>query len=66
MKRLHISKPVGGWIVDLRCFGGFLVIYKRDVFCAWWSRDATPPTKREKNGYWIVGNYGTWAQSKYA
>lgn len=63
MKRLH-RNTYGGW--DFRCFGGFFVCYKRDVFCLWWSKDATPPTKRERNGFWIIGSYGKWAQSKYA
>lgn len=52
--------------MDIRCLGGFLVIYRRDVFCVWWSTDATPPTKREGNGRWIIGTYGKWAQSKYS
>lgn len=62
MKRFH--KTSWGW--DIRCFGGFLVCYNRDVFCIWWSTDATPPTKREGNGRWIIGSYGKWASSIFA
>lgn len=62
MKRFQ--KTSCGW--DIRCFGGWLTIYRRDVFVIWWSNDATPPTKREGNGFWIIGNYGKWAQSRFA
>lgn len=62
MKRFHKGLH-GGW--DLRCFGGWLVCYNRDVFCIWWSTDATPPTKREGNGFWIIGSYRKWAMSEF-
>jgi hypothetical protein len=58
--------PAGGFSIDFRCFGGFLVILNRDVFCVWWSTDATPPTKRERNGFWLIGSYKKWAQSKFS
>lgn len=49
------------WGYEIRCFGGFLVINTRERLLVWWSTDATPPTKREGNGRWLVGNYGKWA-----
>lgn len=62
------------WGFDIRCFGGFLVIYSRDVFCVWWSTDSTPPIKDmtcggkypNDRGFWIIGNYGKWARSDFA
>lgn len=63
-KNWRITRTLSGW--DIRCFGGWLVIYARDIFVVWWSTDATPPTKREENGRWLIGSYGRWAQSKFA
>lgn len=78
MKIFHRSIQNGKTIgLDLRCFGGWLVFYTRDVFCVWWSKDATPPCgiklrayggkiHRERNGFWIIGSYRKWAHSKFA
>ncbi len=63
VSRFHKSIH-GGF--DFRCFGGWLVCYNREVFCLWWSNDAAPPTKKDKNGLWIIGSYRKWASSKYA